>query len=203
MIDTREKILQTAEVLFGEQGFAATSLRQIIAKADVNLAAIHYHFGSKESLLDAMVRRKAEPVNQERISRLERLEAQSNGHAPEIEEILDAFFAPTAPIAEANPLFVRVMGRIHSEGLMPSIVQKHFHPTAKRFLAVLRRAVPHLSESEFHWRVHFMMGAMAHTMCGTPMFPIGSDDYRGRMHKLVTFLAAGFRAPASPNGDKT
>jgi AcrR family transcriptional regulator len=197
MIDTRDKIMQAAEELFGEQGFAATSLRQIIAKADVNLAAIHYHFGSKEALLDQLVNRRADPVNQERLARLERIETQSVSKPPTIEDLLDAFFAPTAPVAEANPRFVLVMGRIHAEGLMPSIVQKHFQPTAQRFIAALRRAVPDLPETEFLWRVHFMMGAMAHTMCGTPVFPAASEDYHGRMHKLVTFLSGGFRAPAT------
>ena len=114
-----------------------------------------------------------------------------------VEDILHAFFMPTANVAAANPQFVRVMGRIHSEGLMPGIAQKHFHPTAKRFLAALRRALPDLSEAEFAWRVHFMMGAMAHTMCATPFFPVPQDDFHGRMRRLVAFLSAGFRAPAA------
>src|SRR6266536_2205454 len=172
MIETKDKLLETAELLFAEQGYAATSLRQIIKKAGVNLAAVHYHFGSKEDLLDALVHRKAEPVNRERLVRLNRLEQQSPGQPLAVEDILQAFFLPTADAAEANPLFVRVMGRIHSEGLMPRIVQKHFHPTAKRFLSALRRALPDLPETEFGWRVHFMIGAMAHTMCGTPIFPV-------------------------------
>jgi AcrR family transcriptional regulator len=203
MTDTKDKILNTATQLFGDQGFAATSLRQIIAKAEVNLAAIHYHFGSKEALLDELVHRKADAVNQERLRRLERLETQTVSKIPTVEDILDAFLAPTAEFAEANPLFVRLMGRIHSEGLMPQIVQKHFQPTAMRFLAALRRAVPHLTESEFNWRVHFMMGAMAHTMCGTNLFEMVSEDYHGRMRKLVTFLSAGFHAPGTQNGEKS
>jgi AcrR family transcriptional regulator len=202
MTDTKDKILDTAEQLFAEQGYSATSLRQIIASADVNLAAIHYHFGSKEDLLDELVHRKAEAVNQERLARLDRLEQAASGRTPRVEDILLAFFMPTADVAEANPQFVRVMGRIHSEGLMPGIVQKHFHPTAKRFLAALRRALPGLPEAEFGWRVHFMMGAMAHTMCGTPVFPASSEDFYGRMRKLVTFLSAGFRAPANNMEEK-
>jgi AcrR family transcriptional regulator len=196
MIDTKEKIMEHAAKLFAEQGYAATSLRQIIADAGVNLAAVHYHFGSKEELLDELVHRKAEPVNQERIARLDRLETESGGAPLPVEDILRAFFEPTAIVAEKNPIFVRVMGRIHSEGLMPAIVQKHFYPTAKRFLAALRRALPDLPEQEFLWRVHFMMGAMSHTMCGTPMFAAVSEDFHSRMRRLVRFLNAGFRAPA-------
>jgi len=68
MTDTKEKILDTAERLIGEQGYSATSLRHIIAQARVNLAAVHYHFGSKEDLLDAVVARKATPVNDARLA---------------------------------------------------------------------------------------------------------------------------------------
>jgi AcrR family transcriptional regulator len=60
------KILDTAERLFGEDGYKAVSLRHITAAAGVNLAAIHYYFGSKEELLDELVMRKAVPVNEER-----------------------------------------------------------------------------------------------------------------------------------------
>ena len=78
MIDTQQKILDTAERLFGEQGYAATSLRQVIAAAEVNVAAVHYHFGSKEDLLDAVVMRKAGPLTQERLARLEAVENTAN-----------------------------------------------------------------------------------------------------------------------------
>ena len=81
MIDTKQKILETAERLFGSQGYDATSLRHIIAEAGVNLAAIHYHFGSKEELLDELILRKIQPVNAERIALLDRIEAEA-GQVP-------------------------------------------------------------------------------------------------------------------------
>jgi AcrR family transcriptional regulator len=199
MSETREKILDTAERLIGEQGYAATSLRQIINEAGVNLAAVHYHFGSKEDLLDAVVMRKVGPVNEARLAALTRVEQEAGDGAPEVDQVLDAFFAPTAVVASGNPQFVRLMGRIYSEGLMPQIVQKHFRPTAGQFLLALRRALPDLPEEDLMWRVHFMVGAMAHTMCGEPVFP-GADanmDFALRMKRLVAFLSAGFRAPVA------
>ena len=86
MTETQEKILDTAERLFGEQGYAGTSLRQIIAAAGVNLAAIHYHFGSKEELLGHLVARKAAPVNAERLGLLDRYEAESAPSAVPVEK---------------------------------------------------------------------------------------------------------------------
>ncbi len=196
MIDTRERILDTAEALFGERGYAATSLRQIIAEAGVNLAAIHYHFGSKEHLLDEVVLRKAAPVNQERMARLERVEA--GGEPLTVERVLEAFMVPMAETAEQNPQFVRLMGRMHAEGLMPGIVERHFQPAIGRFLAVMRKVLPELSEEEFLWRIHFMIGAMAHTMCGAPdhtRVAGAPGSFRTRIDRLVAFLSGGFRAP--------
>ncbi|HTP35793.1 MAG TPA: TetR/AcrR family transcriptional regulator [Candidatus Acidoferrales bacterium] len=201
MTETKEKILEAAERLFAEQGYAATSLRQIIAGAGVNLAAVHYHFGSKERLLDDLVARKADPVNQARIAMLNCLETKAAGAPVPVEEILRAFFVPAADAASVDPMFVRIMGRIHAEGLLPSIVQKHFQPTGQRFFDALRRTLPGLPEPEFRWRVHFMIGAMSHTMCGTPVFPSAPEDFHSRMERLVRFLSAGFRAPA-PNGEE-
>src|SRR3954468_3686382 len=128
MIDTKQKILDAAEQLIGEQGYAATSLRQIIASAGVNLAAIHYHFGSKDDLLHQLMLRKAGPVNEKRIELLDRYVAESAGAPLRVKEVLDAFFAPMVETANANPQFVRVMGRIVAEGLLPAVVEKSFQP---------------------------------------------------------------------------
>ncbi len=205
MSDTKEKILDTAERMIGERGYAATSLRQIIAEAGVNLAAVHYHFGSKEDLLDAVVARKVTPVNEGRIARLDRVEAEAGNGPARVEQILEAFFLPTAEVAGRNPGFVRLMGQMLAEGMMPRIVERHFQATGLRFVAALRRALPELPQEELMWRVHFMIGAMAHTMCRAPVFPeMAGDagDMGPRMKRLVTFLSAGFRAAATAGEEK-
>jgi AcrR family transcriptional regulator len=205
MSETKEKILDAAERLVGEQGYAATSLRHIIAEAGVNLAAVHYHFGSKEELLDAVVARKVTPVNESRIAWLERVEAEAGSGPMVVEKVLEAFLIPTAEVASRSPEFVRLMGRMLAEGMMPRIVERHFQSTGTRFVAALRRAVPELPQEELMWRVHFMVGAMAHTMCRVPIFPQTTGqtaDMKLRMQRLVTFLGAGFRAPATAGKEK-
>ena len=205
MSDTKEKILDAAERLVGEQGYAATSLRHIIAEAGVNLAAVHYHFGSKEELLDAVVARKVTPVNESRIAWLERVEAEAGSGPMVVEKVLEAFLIPTAEVASRSPEFVRLMGRMLAEGMMPRIVERHFQATGQRFVSALRRAVPELPQEELMWRVHFMVGAMAHAMCRTPIFPQTTGDaadMEPRMQRLVTFLGAGFRAPATAGKEK-
>ena len=205
MTDTKDRILDTAERLIGEQGYAATSLRQVIAEAGVNLAAVHYHFGSKEELLDAVVTRKVTPVNEARVARLERVEAEAGSGPIVVEKVLEAFLIPTAEVASQYPGFVRLMGQMLAEGMMPRIVERHFQATGRRFVSALRRAVPELPQEELLWRVHFMVGAMAHTMCGPPIFPRMAGDPEGmepRMERLVTFLGAGFRAPATAGKER-
>src|SRR5690242_16183444 len=166
MSDTKLKIIEAAERLIADQGYSATSLRQIIAEAGVNLASVHYHFGSKEELLHELVMRKAGPVNEKRLELLLECEAQAAPRPAPVERILDAFLRPMAEAAERNRRFTRVMGRLIAEGLLTHIVDQNFQPVVSRFMGALHRALPHLPEAEFRWRVRFLLGAMAHAMCG-------------------------------------
>jgi len=92
--DTRERLLNAAEQLFAEHGVSGTTLRALTKAANVNLAAVHYHFGGKEGLLDAVVERRATPMNQERLRELYELERSAGVGAPAVEDILRAFFLP-------------------------------------------------------------------------------------------------------------
>lgn len=199
MIDTKQRILDTAERLIGEQGYAGTSLRHIIAEAGVNLAAVHYHFGSKEDLLDNVILRKAEAVNAQRLSRLDRLEGEGAAPVP-VEKVLDAFFEPMIEAGSQNPQFVRLMGRLYAEGLLPGVVAKHFQPTLERFVQALHRALPALPPPELASRLQFMIGAMSHAVCGPrgfpqPLVPLEAPDFRTTMRRLVVFLTGGLEAP--------
>lgn len=199
-MDTKDKILDAAQRLIGDQGYAATSVRHIIAEASVNLAAIHYHFGTKEDLLDAIVARKAGVVNEERMLLLDRVEAEAGTRPPSAKKVLEAWLVPMAEAADRDPGFVRLMGRVMAEGMMQSIVEKHFKEAAERIAGALRRATSDLSDEEFRWRMHFMFGTMAYTMCGkNEVTGLGGDtrDFRGRIDRMITFLTAGFQAPAT------
>src|SRR6478672_8382007 len=111
--DTKKRILDVAERLFADQGFAGTSLRGIIADAGVNLAAVHYHFRSKEALLEAVLIRRIGPLNQERLALLDQC-----GISPQLEDVLGALFAPTIRMILSSPegrVFGKLVGRLHSE----------------------------------------------------------------------------------------
>jgi AcrR family transcriptional regulator len=200
MIETKQKILDTAERLIANQGYAATSLRHIIGEAGVNLAAIHYHFGSKEDLLDELILRKAAAVNAKRLELLDRFEADSGGGPVSVKKVLAAFFEPMIEAGSKSPQFVRLMGRMYAEGLLPTVVAKHFHPTLVRFMEALRRSLPDLGEAELASRLQFMIGAMSHAVCSRHQFSelVGEPspaDFRSTMCHLVVFLIGGLQAP--------
>jgi AcrR family transcriptional regulator len=194
MIETQDKILDTAERLFGDHGYGATSLRHIIAEAGVNLAAIHYHFGNKEELLDRLVTRKAGPVNAERLALLDRYEAEAGSAPVPVEKLLQAFLEPPLLRVKANPDFGKLMGRLYGEGLMPLIAEKHFREVVSRFTAAFTRSLPGLSKQELALRLQFMFGAMAHTMLfACQQF---STDSNLLVRELVAFVIGGMCAPA-------
>jgi AcrR family transcriptional regulator len=192
MIETKDKILDAAEHLFGEQGYSETSLRHIIADAGVNLAAIHYHFGSKEDLLLQLVHRRAEPINLARLDALARFEAEAGNGPVAVEKILEAFLAPAAQAAALHPELLRLMGRMHVEGCMPVGIQHEFEPMINRFIAAMRRTLPDLTEQELLWRLRAGAGATAFTMLKAPA---DSEDLNRLVERLIVFLSGGLRAP--------
>ena len=201
MSETRLKILNTAERLFGEEGYKAVSLRHITAAAGVNLAAIHYHFGSKEELLDELVMRRAVPVNEERMEGLRRLKEAAGPNAIAIENLLEAFLVPAFHAADQSPDWSKLMGRLHAEGVMPAVARKHFGPTGGCFFAEMRRALPDMPEDEMAWRASFAIGAMAHALSALPLGPAwgaGSERPSDVARRMVAFLSGGFRAPIAP-----
>lgn len=199
---TKDKIIDIAERLFGEQGYESTSLRHVIFEAGVNLAAVHYHFGSKEELLDAVVLRSAAPLNEERIVLLDRYEKESAPNPVPVEQVLRAILWPTFRMKGRNPQFSQLMGRLHGEGLIPAIVKRHFQPFVERFMGALRRTLPDLPEEELFWRVQFMFGAMAQVLRGPHLIPMAdrfveSADAEAMAERLIGFMAAGFHSPVT------
>jgi AcrR family transcriptional regulator len=193
--DTKTRILDAAEKLFGENGFDATSLRDITTEADVNLAAVNYHFQSKESLIEAVIMRTAGPVNDKRIAMLE-----AAGPNPTIEQLLEAFVGPVLeqdyePMA---PLMARVLS---SPDVMKRMLKQHMETLSRRFAEGIGKALPELSPSEVIWRIHFTAGAMAHTVTRAPILrdlfggTLELQDRKLLIARLVKFAAAGFRAP--------
>src|SRR5690242_6053244 len=143
--NTKERILDTAERIFADRGYGATSLRSIIGAAKVNLAAVHYHFRTKEALLDAVLKRRLEPVNRERIALLDACEQAAGEGALPLECVLTALISPPLRLARdpAYGGFVKLMGRVVADGDV-ALIRRHFGDVMERFLQAFHRAVPEL-----------------------------------------------------------
>ncbi|MDQ2694919.1 MAG: TetR family transcriptional regulator [Pseudomonadota bacterium] len=202
--ETRERILDAAEALFADHGFADTSLRAITGRAGVNLAAVNYHFGSKEALIQEVFVRRLGPLNREQLRRLARLEEAG---CPALEQVLEAFIAPAMELYldahQGGARFIRLLGRTYvaSSLALRDFIHHQYSDVLERFLALLRRVLPQLPEQELCWRMHFLLGAVSYTLGGTDIMKItaGCDlcdpaDNREVLERLIPFLAAGFRA---------
>ena len=125
--DTKTRILDAAEGLFMEHGFEATSLRSLTAAAGVNLAAVNYHFGSKEELFQAVLTRRLDPMNKERIELIDKLEREAGGKAIACERILFAMLIPALRLARdeerGGKNFLRLVGRAYAD---PAPFIRHF-----------------------------------------------------------------------------
>lgn len=205
---TPERLLDAAESLLADQGVDATSLRQITAEAGANLAAVNYHFGSKEALVEAVLRRRVEPLNAERLSRLETIE--SGGDPLDLDAVLEAWLVPALQLreraGEGGDKFVRLVGRVYSEPgpQLRDLLPQLFGEVFERFTVALSRALPELPQRELVWRMHFLLGSMIHTMAdpariekfsGGLCDPSDTDALAAR---LLSFVAAGMRAPLPP-----
>ena len=195
-VDTKTKILDAAEKLFGTKGFDATSLRDITAEADVNLAAVNYHFQSRDSLIDAVIARRIEPINRRRLEMLE-----AAGENPRVEQIVEAFVAPV--VEQDLPPLWTMMGRAFAnpDMFLMRIFKKHLREVAERFGIAFAKAAPELSETERMWRLMFMAGSMAHVLSWGHIVGemtegiCDASDRKDVTARLVRFVAAGFRAP--------
>ena len=209
--DTKAKILDAAESLFSEHGFAETSMRAITSTADVNLAAAHYHFGSKEAVLGAVLERRLEPINRKRIDEVRRVLEAGGGDPPEVEQVLHAFFGPAFEtierMGEAGARFVRLAGRMHADSneTVRALFVDQFRDVVPPFVEAFRRALPQHDDDVIGWKVHFVIGAMAHTLAwtrdvGGPSavgLPGPPADPAAVQEALVSFCAAGLRAPVT------
>ena len=206
--DTKARILEVAERLFMEYGFSATSLRMITGEAKVNLASVNYHFGSKEALIEAVFNRRLAPLNRERINQLSFLENKANDAPLAVEEIVDAFVMSALKTdnqnSEISAVFLRLLGRTFTDPAsgVRSLLAKQYAEVVNRFKKALTKALPHLSEEQLVWRMHFMFGTMAYTNAGMDAIQLIAscktaihEDQATVFNNVVKFLVAGFKAP--------
>ncbi len=199
---TKDLILDAAEALFSEKGVDGVSLRLLTKEAGVNLAAVHYHFGSKEAVVKAVFLRRVGPVNRERIEMLDKLELRGN---VQVEDILVALMKPILLLARdavRGKRFLRLCARFYSEPAeyLETAFAEEFGEVIARFERAFATALPGLSQADLRRRMHFAIGVMVHTMLDsdhTKRFTAGAcdpSDTQTTLDAMVGFVAAGMRA---------
>lgn len=202
---TKERILDAAEALFALHGFAGTSLRQVTAQAEVNIAAVNYHFGSKEALINEVFRRRMDRMSEDRLARLREAVSTRPGA---LEPLLAAFIEPALALARGRrggSAFIRVIARAYAEkndGLRHFLSERYGH-VLREFAQAIAACLPGLDKESLYWRMDFLSGALTYAMAdfGAIRRSSGTSEHLHRARaarELVAFAAAGLRAPFDP-----
>ncbi|MFA5057104.1 MAG: TetR/AcrR family transcriptional regulator [Opitutaceae bacterium] len=208
-VATRGKVLKAAERLFGQHGFSGTSLRQITKEAGTNLAAVNYHFGSKEDLYREVLLQRVRPLNEERLMLLTQAEQLAGDQPLPLRAILDAFIRPVLGLATdrmpGRLAFLRLISRdlADPQPFLFTEMAREFDPLVKRYTQALAQTLPGLPAVDLFWRMQFTTGALLYAAAHQHDFErISSglwqaDDVEGCVRRLVDYCTAGFGAPRS------
>jgi AcrR family transcriptional regulator len=198
---TKERILSAAEDLFAQFGFAGTSLRQVTSHAEVNIAAVNYHFGSKENLVAEVFRRRLDELSEKRLTALR--EALRD-HPGELEAVLAAFIEPALALTldrQGGSAFVRVLARAYAEKneRLRKFLSDNYGHVLREFSKAIAACLPKLSKEELYWRLDFTAGALTYAMAdfGTIRRPTTISEKahcQRAASALIRFAAAGLRA---------
>jgi len=190
--DVRQRLLDTAERLFGERGVAETSVRALTGAAGLNVALVNYYFGSKDNLVRAVVERRQGPLNAERLRLLDALPSP-----PDAEGILRALARPALGLAFDHPHFARLASRLRldPDRSLWRDYRAGQREVTDRFLAALGAALPHLSADEVATRLHFVQGGIAQVWAHCPLPP--EETPERLVARFLTFYAAALRAPGA------
>lgn len=205
--ERRQAILDVAEALFAENGIAGTSVRSILATVGANVAAVHYHFGSKEKLVEEVFRRRADRIASERILGLKRALADPD-EVWRLERIIRAFLESGftgGDTPEGAARFARLRARISTEDsdLARRLLGECFDASSQQFIAAFEKVLPNLDSTAIAWRFHAMLGIMVYTMANPGRIQALTEnhcdpsDYMAAVDHLVPIVAALFRSEAT------
>lgn len=203
---TQQKILDAAQSLFAETGFNGTSLRQITSLAEVNLAAVNYHFGSKKELIQAVLQRylvKLMPRLEQEFSVL--LTSKS---PVSIDKVLSVFVQPLLELNNIYPhgtqIFLQLLGRSYTDvqGHLRWFFNQQYGHVLLQLTKLMQQACPDLPASQLFWRLHFSLGTIVFTMASNEaLTEIAEADFKekidieGVILRLLPYLSAAIAAP--------
>lgn len=202
MTETQIKIIEAAEIEFANHGFEGASVRDITSRAEVNIAAINYHFGSKADLFIEMIRYRIEPINQLRIELLEEALQKSRGNPLPLRQVLEIIIRPLIKnLTELNKgefHFMRAMGRgLTEESRFMANLHDILADVISRFRAVLANTLSNLSSEEIAYCFHFMSCSIGGVMMQHQKLEsisggmIDLTNTNALINRLITFIEGG------------
>ena len=199
---TKNDILDAAEYLFSQSGFTQTSMREITARAEVNLASVNYHFGSKKNLIQAVFKRYFDelmPQVKTCLNALPPIEGVKG-----VEQLLYSLIPPmlnlNAISEQGTATFVKLLGRGYNEtqGHLRKFLMHDYGDCIRALVDAIRRCLPELPEEELFWRLHFAMGSFVFSMASSQaLTEIAESDFHKHVdikeviQHLVPFVAQG------------
>jgi AcrR family transcriptional regulator len=204
--DTRKRLLEATEWLFIESGYEAMSLRHITARAGANLAAVNYHFGSKEALVQELLSQRLDRLNRERLQLLSACE-QQGPDGLDAAAVLGMLFVPAFRLSHGNasgPAFMRLLGRVYSDPspFIRGYLQQHYRSISGRFFEAFARALPALPRNELGLRLHFALKALSGMLAGEDMQELIASISKGEaisdaelLARLISLISPILTAP--------
>lgn len=207
--DTRARILDAAERAFAKSGFDGAAMKAIAAEAGVAQGLIPYHFSDKEGLYAAVIGRRSSLINAARDAALDAVDYAA---ADAVEQVLTALLRPPLGEIGGGAAYARIFGAL-AVGVERDValVERHYDPTARTFIAAIERAVPGIGRAKAAWGYSYAIGALVAVVgkTGRPerLGGTGPEPDARVLDRLVRFLAAGLRDMArgdtSPEGGST
>ena len=205
-MSTKNKILDAAESLFADKGFNGTSLREITSLAEVNLAAVNYHFGSKKELIKSVMSRYMDELAPNLVSALE--EICAHPQQPTLIEVFSAFIEPLLSLnvfrQNGTSNFLQLLGRGYtdSQGFLRWFFTTQYPGVISNCVLAVQKSYPELTAEEMFWRLHFTMGTVVFTMSSSDaLIDIAKSDFDRDLQisdvirNVIPYVAAGVGAP--------
>ena len=202
---TPERILDAAERLFALRGFHGVSVREITSEADVDVALVNYHFGSKMDLYTEVLNRRSQLLNQERLDMLAQARREAHPKPASIEAVINAFTYPlldrSARGGAGWKSYFAIIAQVNNSPEFGGVLMtRHFDPVVQKFIDALRDTLPGADDRDIYWAYHFLSGALTLTFAETGRIDnlshglCRSSDLDSVHERLVPYVAAGFRA---------
>lgn len=201
--DVRAVILDAAEELFSAHGFYGVTVRDVAAAAGVDTALVHYYFGAKRELFDAVLARRADTVNQ---ARLDAMAAYQAAHPREmtVEGVIEAFIGPLIELSTTGDPgwrnYFRLVALVNNTPAWGGeTMHRFFDPVVRRLIELLRQALPDAEVRDLYWSYQFLTGAMMLAVSETGRIDqlsdglCRSDDMPAVRARLYAYCAAGIR----------